>query len=286
MEKRRGFTLIELLVVVGVISILMSLLLPAVQEAREAARRISCKNKLKQLALGMHNYHSVHRSLPAGTLVGSPSAPKWKAWGVSLLPHIGESAIYQVSELEFQGPETFSNHTHFDTALSQFACPSDPRLTQPMFVSKIGHNAGGTSYLGCSGQTAGDSDGMLFGDSAVKFSDVADGLSNTLLFGERPPSADKLFGWWYGGVGRDAKGAFDAHLGVAELNFLGTHCGGSPRYLRSSHFADPCGVLNFWSPHGDGTNFAFGDGSVRMIVDIEPHVLIGMSTRHGYESGF
>ncbi len=103
----RGFTIVELLVVIGVIGILIALLVPAVQQSREAARRTQCVNNIRQLALALHNYHDVHRTLPyavmlGGTVDGSPLAPGFQigvGWPVFILPMIEQQPLYQKFDL-------------------------------------------------------------------------------------------------------------------------------------------------------------------------------------------
>ena len=100
---RRGFTLIELLVVIAIIAVLVALLLPAVQQAREAARRATCRNNMKQLALAMHTYHAAHNILPAGAYLPAPEGGEWAqlygghTWIERLLPHIEEQGLYDIS---------------------------------------------------------------------------------------------------------------------------------------------------------------------------------------------
>ena len=132
---RRGFTLIELLVVIGIIAILIALLLPAVQQAREAARRTQCQSRLKQLALALHNYMDVHGSLPSGTIAHANSNDEnveglvvidraW-AWGSRILPFIEQQGLYD--EI---GDQSLDRFTHNLVPLPMFLCPSDdaPKL--------------------------------------------------------------------------------------------------------------------------------------------------------------
>ena len=148
-KHQRGFTLIELLVVISVIAILISLLLPAVQQAREAARRTQCKNNLKQLGLALHNYHDVHRRFPAGYFsypTSSGAAPAWAeldpdtwdgapgwSWAAMLLPFLDQSNV--TNAIDFYRPMWDAAHRDIiATKLSVFLCPSSSGGDEPFTV--------------------------------------------------------------------------------------------------------------------------------------------------------
>ena len=259
MARRDGFTIIELLVVIGVMSLLMGLLLPAVQSARESARRIKCVNRLKQIGLAIHMFHDVHRALPAGTNTNG-----FRGWPSLILPQLGERAAGQQADREFNSQTVFAEHELFGSHQHHFVCPSDPRAAQPRRVEPEGVVAAFTSYLGCNGQNYLRRDGVLFDNSAIKFRDITDGTSNTLMIGERPPSRDLRFGWWYGGVGQGATGTLDHHLGVNEINDFYSQCPTGPYPIQTPQ-SSLCRTFQFWSFHGPIANFARCDGSVSAI---------------------
>lgn len=218
--RRAGFTLVELLVVIAIIGVLIALLLPAVQQAREAARRMSCSNNLKNLALGIHNYHDIFGSFPPGFIDADFNPPSFStsggqdggySWQTLILPMIEQSALH--SQFDFtvhvygstggsHGGSVPSNHNAVSTPLDIFNCPSDikPKTTtsQPD-SSTVGYHANiaTSSYAGCRGSyernaTPGSElqhhrtvcNGVLFENSEISFRDIQDGASNTLMLGE------------------------------------------------------------------------------------------------------
>jgi prepilin-type processing-associated H-X9-DG protein len=143
------------------------------------------------------------------------------------------------------------------------------------------------SYLGSSGDRPGTRNGVIFDVNTIRLIDILDGSSNTIMYGERPPSADRLYGWWYGGIGQDYTGSLDNCLYANERNVsiynAYKHCGPGPFAYRSGRFDNPCDVFHYWSPHSGGANFALADGSVRFILYGSDRVLPALSTRAGSE---
>lgn len=203
---RRGFTLVELLVVIAIIGILVGLLLPAVQAAREAARRMECSNNLKQLGLAMHNYHDIYKSLPYGANGG------WgHDWTAFILPQLEQTPLYDTIPIPFNDSGAWTGSDARSVALQAlartyvpaFRCPSQVGPTnESQSVNGLTDRAIG-NYLGCAGGNALNdnigtggmnvSNGVLlvsqFNGSFVtkppkKFRDITDGLSNTLLIAE------------------------------------------------------------------------------------------------------
>jgi prepilin-type N-terminal cleavage/methylation domain-containing protein len=208
--RRRGFTLIELLVVIAIIAILIALLLPAVQQAREAARRTQCKNNLKQIGLGLHNYHDIFNMLPPGVLASSVGG--WgTSWYMRILPQIDQAPLY--SQITFSGahhgwtagdlagsPEGRSNGQALANASISWAiCPSSPleaKRDTGNFRTTI------TQYHGISGATTGNGytvaaanqalssggiitgTGSLVAGRSIGFKDMTDGTTNVMVVGE------------------------------------------------------------------------------------------------------
>ena len=283
--KRRGLSLLELLVAIAIVATLLALLLPAVQKVRAAASRASCSNNLHQIALALHQHHDAERSLPPATTYGNKFPYlSWTAW---ILPYVEQDAAWREAVTDYRGQLSFSKpvpHRNLARELPIFICPADGR--------KVGTNPDGTTaafthYLGVAGTKWLYWDGMLYPNSAVKFSDVADGTSNTLMVGERPPSPDNSFGWWYAGSGQAAEGELDSHIVTYTWNrtFRAPTCPRDAPYTFSPGSSDDmCSTFHFWSRHSGGANFALADGSVRFLSYSASSLVPALSTRSGHES--
>ena len=285
----RAFTLVELLVVIGVVAILLGLLLPAVQAARGAARRTACQNQLRQIALAAHSHVDARGRLPAGTDLGTSATP-FRGWLVSLLPFLEETATANLVAQEYrasQDPFDMATHPTFSKPIAPFACPEDPRASSAQPVPRYRMIAGLSSYLGSSGRDATLRDGVLYSGSATRFVDVIDGVSRTLLAGERPPSPQCDLGWWYAGMGVGfGDGALDHTVGTAstERNPFG-RCANAVYPFQPGRLKDECSANHFWSLHpGGGGHFAFLDGAVRFFTYDAATVLVDLSTRAGGET--
>jgi prepilin-type processing-associated H-X9-DG protein/prepilin-type N-terminal cleavage/methylation domain-containing protein len=291
---RRAFSLVELLVVIGIVAVLVGLLLPAVQRVREAAARARCQNHLHQIGLAAHAYHDLYGLLPKGcrSLEGrKPDPMRRSSWLLPLTPNLEQAALWQVAQEAYRAdPNPFNNppHTPLATPVKVFSCPSDGRPDAPQFAERSKKLVGLTSYLGVAGTTNAAKDGVLFADSKVRFGDVSDGTGHTLLAGERPPSPDAHYGWWYAGLGQDGFGSADSILGVREPNRLPVNsdslCGPGEYPFGPSSLGDPCGMFHFWSPHPDGANFLFCDGSVRFLSYTANGILPALASRAGGET--
>jgi prepilin-type N-terminal cleavage/methylation domain-containing protein/prepilin-type processing-associated H-X9-DG protein len=222
-RARYGFTLAELLVVIGIIGLLVTLLLPAVQAAREAARKASCKNNLRQIGIALHNYHDSLRSLPPGCVEwrswNSPPSRRQFAWSAMLLPYLEQSNLHQQINWNkpFDAPE---NARAANTDLPIYLCPSESD-----FVA----GKGLFSYGGIFGELLVDreqDDGLFVYERAFRFSDVLDGLTNTIAVSEDVGGPDRQ---WINGrnVFVIAHGINDSSAWVGDNEIRSAHSGGA-----------------------------------------------------------
>ncbi len=299
-EVRAGFTLVELLVVIAIIGILVAMLMPAVQRARESARRSQCINNMHQLMVASHNYVDAHRSFPSGwvqgnqlcdlgldwttqpVLVQMPAgqppvtlqnwllSPYWD-WRAFMLPQLDQLTI----NIDFTQPKNAStgnvyqpgNWEYIQTPLESFTCPSAP------LSSVRPSNLGYANYKGCRGYwddpNTPVNNGMFYGNSRLEFRDVTDGTTSTILFGESP------FGFWGDRYSCCVAGRFN--FANFDTYWIGA--------------ADPCGqasgaamFFDFGSFHDAGSNFAFVDGSARTVTkSVDTNIFRALCTRYGSE---
>jgi prepilin-type N-terminal cleavage/methylation domain-containing protein/prepilin-type processing-associated H-X9-DG protein len=269
--KSRGFTLVELLVVIAIIGILIALLLPAVQAAREAARRMQCANNLKQLGMAMHNYHSALGCFPPGFMAVDHTggiAGGW-AWGVFLMPYIEQSALKdELSATKYTLSQVISSPDllpMLQMNLPVFTCPSS--LLEPLreFRGPGTQMVSTSSYTCCRGfydyRYGGGSlviplsrknNGIFYACSATKIRDVTDGTSNTIALGERTVlegdrSNPKKWPSWCGPGGLGIGSTVSSSVAV-QLNH-------------------PTNMHSFSSDHPGGAMFCFVDGSVHFISE-------------------
>lgn len=299
--SRRGFTLVELLVVIAIIGILVALLLPAVQAARESARRMSCSNNIKQIALALHNYHDSYRTFPSGSM-----QPVWNSysWGylALTLPFLEQTGAHDTIDFSQQhcgnhirALQASANGDPASLLIDLLTCPSDPFSdrsllsgpTGPLpasgdvgvlypsnYMAMGGSNDPDTTsaYSGCvaPGTTttlprAGD--GMLYLNSGSRFASVIDGTSNTIIMGERGIPRDLGWGWPMCG-GWECEHFVSSTLGLYKDD-------NDPYYIQMQHL---------WSWHPGGAYVALTDGSVRFLsYTIDYNTYLALSTRAGGE---
>jgi prepilin-type processing-associated H-X9-DG protein len=290
--------LIELLVVIAIIGILVSLTLPAIQMVRESARRTACANNVRQLALGLMNFESSHQQLPIGLrsleeldqragLVGNYFG---MTWITLVLPYVERRAMWQQAVEDYRtSPIPFRGHRGMQTVLPVVACPSDPASSELHWTHE-NYLVACTDYLAVNGTNFQSRDGIFTYDKPSRLSSIKDGQSNTLMIGERPPSKDFWYGWWYA-TGSGSQSTGDVTLGMAELNpsqasGITSYLDGCPpgpfRYQAGSN--EQCDALHFWSYHSGGATFAMADASVHFVpYSIDADVAVALATATGGE---
>lgn len=303
-----GFTLIELLVVIAIIGVLVALLLPAVQAAREAARRTQCLNHLKQIGLALLNYESTHRSLPAGNLQ-SPAGGQGMSWSAYILPFVEQQATYDaLGFTEFDqfavpppgAPGVYDSYATnvpvCEKYLNGWRCPS-ASIQQHVYNESKGDrwvvfNRVPATYIACaSGRITEQetdtvsphmrkADGVIFNGSYVRLKHITDGTSHTLLVGEALPEgyvsvpgqgepADVKDHWYIGGDDPDKSWGEDMSEFVGSTGAPINTLKGQPGYQ-----------LSFSSPHAGGAHVALCDGSVRFVAEeIDPQTWRNLGSR-------
>jgi prepilin-type N-terminal cleavage/methylation domain-containing protein/prepilin-type processing-associated H-X9-DG protein len=299
-HPKSAFTLVELLVVITIIGILIALLLPAVQAAREAAWRMSCSSNFRQMGLALHNYHSVKGCFPPGcfdhTRPGWSTAPRYWSWGVYLLPYIEQQALYDM--YNFNSPYDYywdtapaaNNKRATRTFVAAFTCASDPQgvasanaaATYPAITDMAG-----VSDTDLAWPLVAPVYGLLFprqvngifgANGCCRTDDVKDGLSNTLMVGEitgagvpwTSPSGGTMNWWCFWAGVQNLCATQDG------INGINTAVGGQwDTYWGQAR-------TGFASYHPGGCNFAMADGSVTFISqNISQNILRALTTRDG-----
>ena len=271
-RERKGFTLVELLVVIAIIGILIALLLPAVQAAREAARRAQCVNNIKQLGLAVHNYHDTFKCIPLGemwstALWAAPANPGHRrrttwGWQTAVLPFIEQTPLYdRLNPDGWQLPTPAVEPIQLEI-IPAYVCPSDVGGdTNPYF-----NNVGKSNYAGSQGAFW---DAYLWApfNKPAKFASITDGTSNTILLGERFLDAmgspfGSPAGVWIGRSG----GSNSQVLGRAAYPPNTPYPGPPARPPNGG--TDPLGKRTaYTSLHPGGVNLALCDGSVRFVSE-------------------
>ena len=293
-SERQGFTLVELLVVIAIIGILIALLLPAVQAAREAARRSQCNNNLKQLGLGLHNYESSAKCFPPGSLgktftASASDVPQLNCFGplARILPYIEQQTLY--NQINFK--ESYANPVNRPLAanvIAGYICPSYSGKTLGNAYQYRGFSgnfsAAVTCYLGVMGFTTSGTrssalnsaytpqpttaqTGIFYVDSKTRFADITDGTSNTFMYGEFRPTIMESVGWtpfdydsrwspWVMGILLDGSGATK-----------GMFYGPNQVFAKGSSYGSDWTLLPFSSQHPGGCMMLNADGSTMFASD-------------------
>jgi prepilin-type N-terminal cleavage/methylation domain-containing protein len=271
MNRRRAFTLIELLMVIAIIAILIALLLPAVQSAREQARRTQCTNNLLQLGLALGNYASAHNVLPPGVV--EPKGPILNlpkgyhySWAVQILPFMEQNNVYRRFDFR-RGVYDAANMTASSAVIATFLCPSNPRPAR-------------NQYAGCHHDVEAPIDavnhGVLYLNSHIGYDDITDGPAYTILLGEIEAGGPSL-GWPSGTRATLRNTGHRLNEPDYLIKALGTSAFANASLSSSQpqQIEDliddgllPIGYTGgFSSRHNQGANFLFCNGAVRFVCD-------------------
>jgi prepilin-type N-terminal cleavage/methylation domain-containing protein/prepilin-type processing-associated H-X9-DG protein len=269
-----GMTLIELLVVVAIIAILAALLLPAIQAARESARRNQCQNNLRQIGIALHIYHDIQGELPVGCVEKRVKQTKPNgrqfAWSATVLPHLEETALWR--HIEFKSPyDSPVNAYAASFVLSVYLCPSTSRTApgrENSIVSDVSivgdvprYRGAATDYGGIYGAAnvpdLPSNNGVFLYDQAIKFADVTDGTSHTLAVAE-----DTGRGWTMDGEWINGENIYDVMVGKVTVNVQQRD--------------------EIWSDHRGGAMALWCDGGVTFLDDaIDKAAITAACTRSG-----
>jgi len=295
--RPRGFTLVELLVVIAIIGVLVALLLPAVQAAREAARRSSCQNNLRQVAIALHNFEFANEHLPAGTTnetgpIKNVREGNHMNWIARILPQLDERTRHD--RLEFAAGAYHKDNKYVaDKAIAVLQCPSANVRGPYSNYAGVHHDKESPIDV--------DINGVMFLNSRITFHDIKDGTAYTILAGEKIIDEQYDLGWlsgtratlrntgggingvttggfgWGGGYGGGYGESYDDEYGG---EYGGIESQDAEEEVSKWDYsdlidpADPLAVGGFGSNHPGGAQFAFGDGSVQYLnEDLDPKVL-------------
>lgn len=256
-QRHTGFTLVELLVVIAIIGVLIALLLPAVQQAREAARRNSCANNLKQVGLALHNHHDTHGKFPPG-YIATTTANSTYGWATYILPYIEQDNIYEA----IGNPRSIldSGVTKGGAIIEAYQCPSST------LADKQADGFARSNYVGNGGYvisaSSGDNGGFFGESSEFKFRDMVDGTSNTIMVGETEGHGDR------------ADVGFPVWAGTRSTTTTGTN--GRLATIKIGNQNKPINTLlsntgadrpAFSSRHPGGAQFVYADGSTHFLSE-------------------
>ncbi|MFN3151587.1 DUF1559 domain-containing protein [Bremerella sp.] len=258
-RSRSGFTLVELLVVIAIIGVLIALLLPAVQQAREAARRMSCSNNLKQIGLAFHNYHDTYNTLPP-SYMNFGNEIRW-GWGALILPFIEEANLHeQIGVTRLMGVRA-NTEPLLQTKIDGYLCPSDPFNGLNTRYDNIAGGLGPSSYVVSEGVCGYEPNTDRY---AQNMSVITDGLSNTMLVGERDHGLPANVTHSHVGAvwaGRRTSTASVGFRSVWKINLVG--------YTGTDYWngGGGCTRYHLKSQHPGGVQIVFCDGSVHFLSE-------------------
>ncbi|RCS49372.1 DUF1559 domain-containing protein [Bremerella cremea] len=308
-RRARGFTLVELLVVIAIIGVLISLLLPAVQQAREAARRMQCSNNLKQIGLALHNYHDTYRCFPAAFYrsdnpkLSSRYGPGW-GWGTMILPQLEQNSRFDNLPVSTANASDAASILQYSQPfIPAFRCPSAPggNLNESLPSSSSYPAHGISTYKAVfgtrnmqstysddgdctfvAGSCPGNYENGFFGpNSKVKLRDITDGTTNTCMIGETPYGItgrkrdDKLVDYrasvWIGLTNNGSSSAGSPSVYHMMSTLRGVQANG---YKSQLYLINGVSIYAFGSHHPGGAMFAMGDASVRFITETTEHSIV------------
>ena len=293
--RPHGFSMIELIVSLAIFAILTALAVCGVQKVRAAATRTTCASNLRQIAIASHHYEANHRSLPAGCSYPGTNKPNGRSgrglsWQTSLLPYLDRHELWsRCWDANTKLPPA-PNAVHdqlMAVVVPVFLCPADGRSS--------GHNQRPnqswalSDYTGVSGSAASDYNGVLFPGTGVRFVNIRDGSSNTIMIGERPPGPNGNYGAWYASWGTVATCPV---VQVTPAGLIGnppasaTGCDRMAPAFSQVNVDDLCSVGHYHSLHVGGANFVFADASVRFLPYSAAKIVPALATRAGGESDF
>jgi hypothetical protein len=278
-------------VVIAIIAILIALLLPAVQQAREAARRSTCKNNLKQLGLAMHNHHDVYRQLPIGIAVDGSSGWGW-AWGAYILPYVDQAPLYKTIEPNMWTDSGGSTSTNIAAAaalaMPVFECPSAAvsiKLHSGRRMQNYAGNAGSDSFATDDNAGVLDKNGIFLSGSpkpeasdGIEFRDITDGTSNTMMIAEKAGNAS-------GSIGNAPCANCSCHVIFSSYLDANPPTNEVSEMLGGTNFGfNTNDEKAFHSFHTGGIQAVMCDGSVKFFSEnISAAVRLAIGSRNGGE---